>query len=229
MLLAGLCWMTLTVGAVSALTADARELKADEQGGAEPGTHPSLTASCTGPDTVTLAAIVPVATDHGSYASGIVFDHNRVLTAAHALQGAGHFFVKVGDSFRSADLVMVDHSNDLAVLAVNTALISPLFISAYSPEPVARVWAVGYPRAQAIRTSVGLFQQASDGALYTSAAIDSGQSGGGLLSCSEGSWALVGMLRGYGAYQQGDHFVKLENYSVAVDSHTIKRFLHDFR
>jgi len=98
---------------------------------------------CAYPDEPTLAAIVQVATDHGSYASGVVFDNNRVLTAAHALQGGGRFFVRVSNGFRVADLVSVDHANDLAVLAVDTARIQPLRISLYSRPLVGSGYATG--------------------------------------------------------------------------------------
>lgn len=224
---AGLGWLSALIGALHGVHADTQsQMILDELSGAIPVSR-SFPAICVQPDELTLAAIVPVATDHGSHASGIVFDENRVLTAAHAVQGAGHFFVRVGDSFRVADLVMVDHTNDLAVLAVNTAWIAPLRISSFSPDLSAPVWAVGYPRAQSMSTSEGIFQQAREGALYTSASIDPGQSGGGLLSCSQGRWSLVGMLRGYGAYLQGDHYVKLENHSVSVAGNTIHEFLRN--
>lgn len=228
---AALCWL-ISVG-VSIPTAQA---ETGEYFSAY-GVHESVYAAplpykhvmCDQPDDMTLSAIVRVATDHGSHASGIVFDENRVLTAAHAVQGAGHFFVRVGDAFRSADLVMVDHTHDLAVLAVDTGYISPLRVSVFRPSRSAPVWAAGYPRAQAMTTSLGVFQQVSGGALHTSATIDSGQSGGGLLSCSGGQWSLVGMLRGYGAYLQGDHYVKLENHSVSVAGNTIHEFLRKFQ
>lgn len=183
-------------------------------------------AHCAQPDQQTLQAIVPVATDHGSHATGVVYDDNRVLTAAHAVAGGGQFFVRVGESFRTADLVMVDHANDLAVLAVDTQSIRPLHIAGLDPIEAQPVWAVGYPRAQSIMTSEGVLQDFREGALYTSASIDSGQSGGGLLSCNDGAWEMLGMLRGYGAYLQGGHYVKIENHSVSVAAATINQFLH---
>jgi len=189
----------------------------------------ALSTVCERPDERTLDAIVQVATDHGSRASGVVFDDNRVLTAAHAIQGAGQFFVHVEGGYRSADLIMVDHTHDLAVLAVNTAWIEPLVISGFNSIQSATVWAAGYPRAQAMKMSAGVFTQVNDTTLYTSATIDSGQSGGGLLSCSRGRWSLAGMLRGYGAYLQGDHYVKLENHSVSVAGTTINDFLLNYQ
>ena len=182
-------------------------------------------SSCTQPDDMTLSAILPVATDHGSFASGVVFDVNRVLTAAHAVQGGEQFFVRVEESFQLAELLMVDHVNDLAVLAVDTRSINPLHIAGLDPAEAQTVWAAGYPRAQAMMTSSGVLQDTREGALHSSATIDSGQSGGGLLSCNDGVWEMLGMLRGYGAYLQGDHYVKLPNHSVSVAAATINRFL----
>jgi len=169
-----------------------------------------------------------VATDHGSHASGIVVDINRVLTAAHALQGAGHFFVRLNGTFRRADLLMVDHKADLAILAINTQRIMPLSVSGFEPSLSELVWAAGYPRAEEITLSRGVLEQLVGGTLHASASIDSGQSGGGLLSCFHGNWSLVGMLRGFGAYQQGDQFVKLENHSVSVAGSTITEFLRSY-
>ncbi|MEE9320900.1 MAG: serine protease [Granulosicoccus sp.] len=186
---------------------------------------PVVTTHCNGPDERALAAILPVATDHGSHASGVVFAENRVLTAAHALQDASHYFVRVSGGFREAELLVLDRESDLAVLAVDTQGIAPLPLSALEPADQQTVWAVGYPRAQAMATSTGVFQRNREGALHTSASIDSGQSGGGLLACSNGSYQLLGMLRGYGAYLSGDHYVKLENHSVSVAATTIHQFL----
>ena len=167
-----------------------------------------------------------MATDHGSRASGVVFDDNRILTAAHAIHGARHFFVRVADAYRTADLISVDPSNDLAVLAVNTGTIQPLKISGFRPEEAEPVWAVGYSRAQVISsTSTGVFQRSREGALHSSAPIDRGQSGGGLLSCHHGSWSLLGMLRGFGARRQGDQYVKIKNHSMSVAAATINEFL----
>ena len=190
---------------------------------------PAATPSCRWPGPATLAAILPVAADNGSHASGVVYAPGRVLTAAHAVQGATRFFVRVDEDFRLARLVSVDHANDLAVLAVDTQGIEPIALATADPTDRQPVWAAGYPRAQAMTTSVGVFQKHRDGALHTSAPIDSGQSGGGLLACSQGVYRLVGLLRGYGAYLSGDRYVKLQNHSVSVAATTIQRFLDAYR
>lgn len=180
---------------------------------------------CVWPDGKTLEAILPVATDHGSHASGVVFAPNRVLTAAHAVDGAGNYFVRVADGFRAATLLLIDRENDLAVLSVNTQNITPMALSLGTPSQSQAVWAVGFPKAQGKTTSSGVFQRNRAGALHTSAPIDSGQSGGGLLTCNEGTYQLLGMLRGYGAYLSGDRYVKLQNHSVSVAAATIQQFI----
>lgn len=200
------------------------------RGRSEPVNAMSLSPlGCTQPDDNTLQAILPVATDHGSHASGVVYATNRVLTAAHAVHGGGQFFVRIGEAFRAAELLMVDHVSDLAVLSVDTQSIEPLHISGFDPAESQPVWAVGYPRAQAMMTSTGVVQGNREGSLYSSASIDLGQSGGGLLICQNGVWEMLGMLRGYGAYLQGDHYVKLTNHSVSVAAATITEFLRSYR
>lgn len=184
---------------------------------------------CEWPDDKALEAILPVATDHGSHASGVVVAKNHVLTAAHAIEGGGQFFVRVANGFRAAKLIVIDHRADLAVLSVDTGTIQPLPVAWSEPTEQQQVWAVGFPRAQGKTTSAGIFQRNRQGALHTSAPIDSGQSGGGLLTCEQGSYHLLGMLRGYGAYLSGDHYVKLQNHSVSVAAATIHRFIGTYQ
>ncbi len=184
---------------------------------------------CEWPDELALEAILPIATDNGSHASGVVIARNKVLTAAHAVKGAGRFFVKVDEGFQLANLILIDHQSDLAVLSVDTKNITPIPFTQAEPNHQQAVWAVGFPRAQGITTSSGVFQRNRSGALHTSAPIDSGQSGGGLLTCYQGNYQLLGMLRGYGAYLSGDRYVKLQNHSVSVAATTIQRFVGTYQ
>ena len=180
---------------------------------------------CGWPGPEPLAAVIPVAATDGSYASGVIVSRDRVLTAAHAISPEAEVFVGIHASFRPARVLYRDTDNDLAILAVNTEDITPLQISPDEPHILQQVWAVGFPRAQAKTTSVGVLQKKIRGALHSSAPIDSGQSGGGLLLCQNGSYVLAGMLRGYGAYLEGGEYKKLANHSVSVAAATIQRFV----
>jgi len=181
--------------------------------------------TCNWPDSGSLSAVLPVAAEDGSYASGVVVGRNRVLTAAHAIAPDTQVYVGINNQFEIAKIQFIDKHHDLAILVVDTGAIRPLRIAKQDPQLRQQVWAVGFPRAQAKTTSAGVFQKKAEGALHTSAPIDSGQSGGGLLSCDNGSYQLAGMLRGYGAYFKGGQYVKLDNHSVSVAAATIQRFV----
>lgn len=189
-------------------------------------TLPSATHSCHWPDNAALDAVVPIAGEDGSYASGVVINSNRVLTAAHALSSAHRVYVHIGGEYREARIMLLDRSDDLAMLSVDTRGIVPLPVAVSDPGTNQQVWAVGYPRAAGKETTPGTLTKNNAGSLHASASIDLGQSGGGLLLCDNGSYVLGGMLRGYGAYVRGDEFVKLKNHSVSVGASTIQRFFN---
>ncbi|MCB1755313.1 MAG: trypsin-like peptidase domain-containing protein [Gammaproteobacteria bacterium] len=180
---------------------------------------------CEWPDRNALASVLPVATDDGSYASGVVIAPNRVLTAAHAVGDAEHAFVRIDHDFIPAEVISVDIDKDLAVMIVDTGDINPIRLAPREPYVNEPVWAIGFPHALSRKTSAGNFQDKLDGALHTSASIDAGESGGGLISCYRGDFVLAGMLRGYGAYLQGDSYVRIENHSVSVAASDIQQFI----
>lgn len=183
-------------------------------------------SACYWPDNASLSAVVPIAGEDGSYASGVVINQNRVLTAAHALSTSHRVFVHIEGQYRQARIMQMDRQEDLAMLSVDTTGIVPLPVAASDPGTNEPVWAVGYPRASGKETTPGMLTKNAAGSLHASASIDLGQSGGGLLLCQNGSYILAGMLRGYGAYVRGDQFVKLKNHSVSVGASTIQRFFN---
>lgn len=189
------------------------------------GSLPAFGVECEWPDRNALASVLPVATDDGSYASGVVIAPNRVLTAAHAVMDSEHAFVRIDHDFIPAEVISVDNDKDLAVMIVDTGDINPIRLAPREPYENEPVWAIGFPHALSRKTSAGNFQDKLDGALHTSASIDAGESGGGLISCDEGDFVLAGMLRGYGAYLKGDTYVRIENHSVSVAASDIQRFV----
>lgn len=189
----------------------------------------SLLASeqCGWPNSVALDSVVRVTSDDGSHASGVVVADDQVLTAAHAIDENFKSYVRINDHLRSARVAMIDRAKDLAILTVRTGEIRPIPLGSENLNASATVWAVGFPRAESKTTSSGSFKvrAENDGALHTTAPIDSGQSGGGLISCERGRHVLAGMLRGFAAYVNGDHYVKIKNHSVSVASADIRNFL----
>ncbi len=184
-------------------------------------------ANCGWPEQDALESVVRVMSDDGSHASGVVVAPGRVLTAAHALDERFQSYVLIHGERNVAHIMSIDRAKDLAVLQVNTGHIKPIEIGHDNLNASAKVWAVGFPRAESKTTSSGSFKvkAATDGALHTTAPIDSGQSGGGLISCEEGRHVLAGMLRGFAAYVSGDSYVKIKNHSVSVASADIRSFI----
>lgn len=185
----------------------------------------AVATECEWPDLQTMASVLPVATDDGSYASGVVIARNRVLTAAHAVENSSQAFVRINYDFRRAEVLSVDLEKDLAVMDVDTGNIDPIRLSRRDPYANEQVWAIGFPHATSKTTSIGNFQDKLDGVLHTSAPIDAGESGGGLIACERGTFVLAGMLRGYGAYLKGDEYIRIENHSVSVAASDIQRFV----
>ncbi len=186
--------------------------------------------SCGWPAQDALNSVVRVTSDDGSHASGVVIGDNRVLTAAHAIDEKYQSYIRIGEQLYPAHVALVDRSKDLAILEVDSLNIHPISLGDSDLSGSAKVWAIGFPRAESKTTSTGSFKVKAevDGALHTTAPIDSGQSGGGLISCEQGKHVLAGMLRGFAAYVNGDEYIKISNHSVSVASTDIRNFIGEW-
>ncbi|MFK7815833.1 MAG: trypsin-like peptidase domain-containing protein [Gammaproteobacteria bacterium] len=178
--------------------------------------------TCHWPSSRVLGSIVPIESGKNSHASGVVVSNNLVLTAAHVLEDYYETVVAINNEMYLASVLLVDKEADIALLSVRTENLYPIPLSKYDLYERQEVWAVGYPRAQSLHTSSGNFVAKKAEAIHTSAGIDSGASGGGLLSCEHGEFVLAGMLRGYGAYRTDQGLVRLEDYSISVAASDIK-------
>lgn len=184
--------------------------------------------SCHAPGLVTLDSIVRVAAleTGGGDASGVVIAPNLVLTAAHVLGGEDVGLVYIGQQYRQALVLGRDVQSDLALLGVGTDLLIPISISRNVLADDEAVWAVSYPLAQQQITTRGQFFYYREGGLLTSAAIDAGSSGGGLLRCINGEFSLAGMIRSYMAYYRQGKQVMVPERSISVPAETIEAFVH---
>jgi len=178
--------------------------------------------NCNWPSSNVLDSIVPIESGKSSHASGVVVSNNLVITAAHVLEDYDDTEVAINDVLYPASVLLVDRESDIAVLSVWTDNLFPIPLSKFELYESQEVWAAGYPRAQNLHTSSGNFVSKKAEAIHTSAGIDSGESGGGLLACENGEFVLAGMLRGYGAYRTERGLVRLEDYSISVAASDIK-------
>ncbi|HHJ21206.1 MAG TPA: hypothetical protein ENJ84_15485 [Gammaproteobacteria bacterium] len=181
-------------------------------------------ARCTSPDPQTKAGIVLI--DGGeSVGSGVVVAHNQILTAAHVIKGMDTIYVQVNGALVPAHVLSEDSTKDLALLRADTGETVPLVLSHDKLERNDDVWAMGYPFGESLVSASGRYRGTWDNAIYTSASVNFGQSGGGLISCERGKPVLAGMVRAFGAVKKNGKLVRRDDISVAVRIETIKQFL----
>lgn len=195
--------------------------------------YAELYKTCSPDNAMALASVVRVANfdTEGGDGSGVVIAPNVVLTAAHVLDHQESGLVYIGSQYKKAMVLGRDTSADLALLMVGTENIEPIPLSRRGLRSNEAVWAVGYPLALAQSTTYGEFLRYRNGGLLTTAEIDAGSSGGGLLHCENGQVRVAGMIRSYMAYYKDGVPVRLPGRSIAVPASAIEAFvaLHGLR
>ncbi len=179
---------------------------------------------CAPPSDQTMSAVVRIVGE-GVEGSGVVIDQNRVLTAAHVIEGLDHINIVRSGLLRTANVIAIAPEKDLALLLVDTGKQKPVPLSREKLMPLSRVWAVGYPRGGPEVATSGKITAYEDHDVQTTASVDHGQSGGGLVGCEEGEFVLAGMVRAFGAMQKNGELIRLNNYSVSVHSEEIRDFV----
>lgn len=177
-----------------------------------------LDPGCHLPDFRALSHIVQIHGDNGGHASGVVIRNNLLLTVAHALAGEDHVFADIHGELLEAVPVIINEARDLALLAVDTGVLQPIAIATAPLNVHERIWAVGFPLGKDQRTSHGVLTQNNNDLLYTTAHINQGTSGGGLLRCADGKnneYELAGIVRAYIADVTSNQSINIGD-SVAV-------------
>lgn len=179
---------------------------------------------CASPSRAVHQSILKVVGE-GASGSGVVIQADEVVTAAHVLAGLDQIKVQVNGEWRKATLISKDEASDLALLSVDTENITPL---ALRREPLSKneeVWALGFAYGKTMSSGRGQFKKDYQNLLYTSAPVDYGQSGGGLIACEDGRHVLAGVIRAFGAQIKNGKLVRRDDISVAAKPQSIRRFL----
>ncbi len=187
----------------------------------------SANVQCEMPDDMVLDSIVRVS-GGTTEATGVVIDRNLVLTAAHVIADMETApFIGYHGIHKQAQIIAVFSDYDLALLTTDTGSLTPIPFSKQDLHPLEAVWTIGYPRAGNLTSATGVFKSdLEEGEIHVTAFVDSGQSGGGVLSCEYGRFVLSGMIKGFGAIDYGDYYVRVDDYSVAVPASDIKSFVY---
>ena len=130
-------------------------------------------------------------------ASGVVIGPGWVLTAAHVLKMDATLQISAATGNQRKKVMRSINSHlNLALLATDTSGMAPVAIGAGALQSGEPVWAAGYPRDGELTMSSGHYLTARNGRLQTDAYIDSGQSGGALFNCRNGTHELAGIVHG---------------------------------
>lgn len=190
-----------------------------------PSTQSSTAPETASPSTTDLAGtyadvesgvgFVAVETCAGFFTgSGFLVDEQRVVTAAHVIEGATGVQVEFGDELVDASVQGIDLAIDLAVLKLEQPVDHHLFdIARADPDPGTSVAVIGFPfgepKSLTEGTISGLDREITFGSrtytglLQTDAAINPGNSGGPVVS-TDGS--IVGMADAIRRRSQGIGF-----------------------
>ncbi len=184
----------------------------------------AIGSSCGQPNQTTRKSIVRVEGGN-TVGSGVVIAPNRILTAAHVIKEMDTVFVKINGKSLEANVVSVEKQVDLALLLAPTDDIKPLQLLQGSPQIKDNVWAMGYALGNALVATAGKYKGSYDKKLYTSASVNYGQSGGGLVTCRKGKHVLAGIIKAFGAVMKNGKLERRDDFSVAARSQDIRRFV----
>jgi S1-C subfamily serine protease len=179
---------------------------------------------CGNPNQITRNSIVRVEGGN-TVGSGVVIGKNHILTAAHVVKNLDEIFVSINGRHNEATMISMQPDLDLALLRVPTGDTAPLKLLKGSPELKDNVWAMGYALGNALVATMGQYKGTYDKKLYTSASVNYGQSGGGLVTCYKGQHVLAGMIKAFGAIMKNGKLERRDDFSVAARSQDIRRFV----
>lgn len=158
--------------------------------------------------------------------SAVVVAENRVITAAHVVNDLTHLNIRIGNSSRAAQIIFTSTDRDIALLEVDTSGLQAVRFAENRLNTNDQVWAIGYPLGGNLTSSAGEFvKKLNSYKLHTTAEVNHGQSGGGLITCSDGNYTLAGMIISYGAVVRDGEYVRLNDYSVAVTTDEVSSLI----
>ena len=147
-------------------------------------------AAAVGPLDRAAAAVVPITSGTDLIGSGVVVSPNRVLTAAHVVDDAAGTDTRVmlGTDAVTYDVIGIDRTRDLALLAVSLPTLQPIVWGdsrsvLRGDEVIVLGYPIGLESVSLTRGVVSSPNQVVGGASFiqTDAAINPGNSGGALV------------------------------------------------
>ncbi|NVK31696.1 MAG: trypsin-like peptidase domain-containing protein [Gammaproteobacteria bacterium] len=159
--------------------------------------------------------------------SGVVLDNGDILTAAHVVDTDNQIYV-ANDTLRvPADLMMIDHHLDVALIRAPYRMASGVKLSGSVPAEYSDIWTVGFPYGGEKGVFNGHMNYESEGLLVTNAFVDTGQSGGALLTCQNGESVLAGVIRGFAAKRTSEGLEPMNHVSISSSAVAIRSVIYN--
>jgi hypothetical protein len=193
-------------------------------GCAQQHTAQVIATTCDMPSEQIRRSILRIQNGPANTASGVVIGADTIITVAHAIDPQKPTTVMLDEKPLPAVVNYLSHSLDLAVLTVSAELPQAIPISTAPLSEMETLWAIGFPLALDQKVSLGYYEKEWNGRLYTTNHVNSGVSGGGLLRCEMGEFALAGVVHGYVALKRNNQTINLGD-STSVPSLAVANFL----
>ena len=171
-------------------------------------------------------SIVRIVLSPTSSASGVVIAPDRVLTVLHGLPLNQQIEIHFESHEALATLIASHHGYDLALLQVPTGSTPVIEIATQKLQKGDFVTAVGFPGTNNRDVATGSVIKHGLTSLLSSASIEFGSSGGGLLVCNEGSLQLSGVLQSFVARLESGGLTNT-GLSKSIPAYAIRQFLDD--
>ena len=166
------------------------------------------------PDPTAIESSVVRIETLNSVGTGFVIAPERVVTAAHVVDGANGPSVITPDQELTGRVLAVDRALDVALLEVSGLSAPAIEFASSPPRVLDEVYAFGNPLGGGTSASRGIVSAVSDETIQTDAAVNPGNSGGPLL---DADGQVVGVVVSKDAEAEG--------VSFAVPAASVQAFL----
>lgn len=167
-----------------------------------------------------------------SVGSGIIIAKNKVLTAAHVVDGAITLTASCGDKKLPAKVLNMAPGVDLALIEyLQDCPIEPVTLAPENPPPASDIYAVGCPAGRCFMVTKGIvsgyFSKKGVTKMYSDVKIWYGNSGGSILDDHNNLVGIVSAITWFSTIEMENKKLEVnsQNYAIIIPISVIKNFL----
>jgi len=181
-----------------------------------------------------LIEIRTESSEGNSVGSGVIIAKNKVLTAAHVVDGATTLTASCGGRKIPAKVLNMLPSVDLALIEyLQDCPIEPVTLAPENPPPASDIYAVGCPAGRCFLVTKGIvsgyFSRRGVTKMYSDIKIWYGNSGGAVLDDHNNLVGIVSAITWFSTIEMENKRLEVnsQNYAVIIPISVIKTFLDE--